>query len=134
MPRWRRACVIPLSPRRLRLGAASTCELKNARREGSPDRDLQRTKRDAGGGDAEREQLELVALDRLELAEGGECSSCRTPHATNASDWELNELAHDSVSMRRSIESDKSMTTRGRLCVEIGESTPNHPARLMTNQ
>ena len=41
----------------------------------------------------------LTSEKKLELgrplAEGGECSSCRTPHATNASDWKLNELAHD---------------------------------------
>jgi hypothetical protein len=79
----------------------------------SADGELEREGDEQRETGAASEQLELPALNRLELSKRAEDASCRgDTTAAKASDGELNELTHDSPSMGASAASDKLMTNR----------------------
>jgi hypothetical protein len=65
-----------------------------------------------GDAGAAAHQLELMSLERVELTESAENTGAgeAMTAALQPIDGELNELAHDSVSMGRLSQSDKTVT------------------------
>lgn len=74
--------------------------------------ELKRRHDQGGARHANGEQLELRSLDRLHFSEGFEAEGSVPLAAPHARNRELNELAHDSISMGRACASDKRVTDR----------------------